>query len=98
VAGDGAAATSDDAPPAVRHSTRPVYPQAAHRQKIEGTVLVEILIDEQGRVARSRVIQSVPGLDEAALECIRGWTFAPARKHGKAVPTIAHVPVRFRIY
>jgi protein TonB len=77
---------------------RPIYPREAHDERIEGTVVVEILIDSEGRVARRRVIQSAPGLDEAALACVASWRFKPAVKGGKPVPTIAHVPIAFRFY
>jgi protein TonB len=76
---------------------KPNYPLQAFQEGIEGTVLVEILIDAEGRVARSRVVESVPGLDEAALAAVREWRFIPARKEGKAVPALAHVPVSFKI-
>ncbi len=87
-----------DSPPRLLRRSVPQYPQEAFVKKIEGTVLVEILIDSDGRVARSGIVQSVPGLDEAALACVRTWTFAPARKGGQAVATIAHIPIAFRIY
>lgn len=87
-----------DAAPRVIKQTRPQYPAEAFVKKIEGTVLVEILIDSQGRVTRARVIQSVPLLDAAALQCVYQWVFQPAIKHGRPVPTIAHAPVHFRIF
>ena len=87
-----------DSPPRPLKQTRPQYPQEAFVKKIEGTVLVEILIDSQGRVVRARVIQSVPLLDAAALQTVYQWVFQPAVKHGRPVATIAHIPVTFRIY
>jgi len=87
-----------DSPPRPLKITRPQYPQEAFVKKIEGTVVVEILIDSQGRVVRARVIQSVPLLDAAALQTVYQWVFQPAVKHGRPVPTIAHAPVAFRIY
>jgi protein TonB len=87
-----------DAAPRPIKMTKPVYPQEAFIKKIEGTVLLEILIDSQGRVVRARVIQSVPLLDAAALQCVYQWVFQPAYKNGRPVPTIAHAPVNFRIY
>jgi periplasmic protein TonB len=87
-----------DSPPRPVKMTKPVYPQEAFIKKIEGTVLLEILIDSQGRVVRARVIQSVPLLDAAALQCVYQWVFQPAVKNGRPVPTIAHAPVNFRIY
>jgi protein TonB len=87
-----------DTPPRPIKSPRPQYPQEAFIKKIEGTVLVEILIDAQGNVSRARVVQSVPLLDAAALQTVYQWKFMPAIKHGRPVPTLAHIPVAFRIY
>lgn len=87
-----------DAPPRVLHGVRPEYPRDAFDKRIEGTVLIEALVDTKGVVAECRVLQSVPGLDEAALAAARQWRFQPAVKHGKPVATIIHMPVAFRIY
>jgi|GEM_PF-530095 protein TonB len=87
-----------DTPPRPIKSPRPQYPQEAFIKKIEGTVLVEILIDAQGNVSRAKVVQSVPLLDAAALQTVYQWKFMPAVKHGRPVPTLAHIPVAFRIY
>lgn len=87
-----------DSPPRPIKITRPQYPQEAFVKKVEGTVIVEILIDSTGRVVRARVLQSVPMLDAAALQTVYQWVFQPAVKHGAPVPTIAHAPVAFRIY
>jgi len=87
-----------DSPPRQIKITKPQYPQEAFIKKVEGTVVVEILIDSSGRVVRARVIQSVPLLDAAALQTVYQWVFAPAMKHGRPVATIAHAPVAFRIF
>jgi protein TonB len=87
-----------DSPPRPVKLTKPVYPQEAFVKKIEGQVTVEILIDSSGRVVRARVIQSVPMLDAAAIQCVYQWIFQPAVKRGRPVPTIAQAPVTFRIY
>jgi periplasmic protein TonB len=95
--GTGPVMDYDQAPRPIK-ITRPQYPQEAFIKKIEGTVIVEILIDIQGRVVRARVIQSVPLLDAAAVQTVYQWVFSPAVKHGRPVPTLAHAPVAFRIY
>jgi TonB family protein len=87
-----------DSPPRPIKITRPQYPQEAFLEKIEGTVVVEILIDSKGRVTRARVIKSVPLLDDAALQTVYQWVFQPAVKGGRPVPTIAHAPINFEIY
>ncbi len=86
-----------DTPPKPIKITRPEYPPEALEKKIEGTVVLEITITTTGKVVDPVVIQSVEGLDEAALECVREWRFKPAEKDGKAVPTTAHAPVAFRL-
>jgi TonB family protein len=88
---------SFDTPPRALHTVRPEYPREAFEKRIEGTVLIEALVDSDGVIARCRVIQSVPGLDAAALAAARQWRFRPAVKDGKPVATIIHMPVQFSI-
>ena len=99
VGGTGTGPVMDyDQPPRPIKITKPDYPPEAFIKKIEGTVVVEVLIDATGRVVRARVIQSVPLLDAAALQNVYRYVFAPALKQGRPVPTIVHCPVGFRIY
>jgi periplasmic protein TonB len=87
-----------DRGPKLLKQSRPQYPDEAFVKKIEGTVVIEILIDVAGRVARTRVIRSFPMLDTAAIETVRQWIFAPAIKNGRPVPTLAVAPVTFTIH
>ena len=99
VGGTGTSPVLDyDSPPRPIKQTKPQYPQEAFIKKVEGRVVVEIVIDSTGRVVRARVIQSVPLLDAAAIQCVYQWVFQPALKHGRPVATIALAPVNFRIY
>jgi protein TonB len=84
-------------PPRLVRQTRPTYPQDAFTKRVEGTVVLEVLIDDRGKVARVRVVQSIPILDAAAVETVREWVFAPALKNGRPVASIALAPVSFRI-
>jgi TonB family protein len=77
---------------------RPLYPQDAFVKKVEGTVVLEIVIDERGRVVRTRILRSIPLLDAAAVTAVRQWVFAPAQKQGRAVASLAVAPVTFRIF
>lgn len=95
--GDGPVLDYDQPPRPVK-ITRPQYPQEAFVKKVEGTVLLEILIDASGRVVYAHVIQSIPALDAAAIQTVKQWIFSPAIKRGRPVATIAHAPVTFRIY
>lgn len=67
-------------------------------KKVQGTVLMEILIDERGHVVRARVLRSVPMLNEEALRCVEGWLFAPALQGGRPVAAMAQAPITFVIY
>jgi TonB family protein len=48
-------------------------------------------------VARARLLKSVPGLDQAALDTVNQWRFSAAMKNGRPVATIARAPVMFVI-
>jgi protein TonB len=87
-----------DRPPRPIRQTRPQYPEEAFVKKVEGTVLLEILINVDGRVAHAKVLRSIPLLDEAALATVREWLFEPALKDGRPVATLARAPIRFTIY
>jgi protein TonB len=95
--GDGPVLDYDQPPRPIKMS-RPQYPQEAFVKKIEGTVVVEILIDATGHVIRARVIKSVPALDQAAVQTVYQWLFYPAVKRGRPVATIAQAPVSFQIF
>ncbi len=93
-----ALAAAFDRPPRPLRQTRPVYPQEAFVKRVEGEVLLEILIDAAGVVADARVLRSIPLLDAAALRTVLEWRFEPALMQGRPVPAIARAPVRFRLY
>jgi protein TonB len=95
--GDGPVVDVDQMPRPIKQ-TRPQYPQEAFVKKIEGTVIVEILIDTTGRVTPLRIMQSIPALDQAAMDTVRQWLFSPAIKHGRPVKYVAQAPISFRIF
>jgi len=78
--------TVDEAPKALER-TAPVHPARARKQGIEGEVTIALLIDTDGSVREPRVVAATPEgvFDDAALEAIRQWRFAPARYRGEAV-------------
>ena len=98
IGGTGSIVLDYDQPPKPIKLTKPQYPQEAFVKKIEGTVVVEIVIDLTGRVVHARVVQSIPLLDAAAVQTVYQWVFQPAVKHGRPVSTRATAPVTFRIF
>jgi TonB family protein len=57
----------------------PIWPEPARARDLRGIVIVELTIGTTGRVDAARIVRSVPGLDDAALDAVRQWTFTPAR-------------------
>jgi len=75
------------------------YSSQARKDKVQGTVVTEVVVDASGNVADVKLVKSVgEGLDESATETIRTWKFEPATKNGKAVPVRVIVEVDFRIF
>ena len=81
------------------YQVRPIYPDSARRAGIQGTTLLRIHIETDGRVSDVSVERSAghQGLDQAAADAVRRWRFEPAQNSAGAVSVWALVPVEFRI-
>ena len=78
----------------------PRYTQAAMDAKIQGAVELTAVVREDGSVGDVTVVQSLDttyGLDDAAVEALRQWTFTPGTKDGKAVEVEVHINIRFTL-
>jgi TonB family protein len=85
-------AASDDTP--VPTVAKPAaYPP---RALADGTVFVEVRIDEAGVVTDAQLKVSSPAFDATAIAAARSWSFRPARRRGSAVPTYAYLLFSFR--
>lgn len=74
------------------------YPEIARMAGVEGRVVVQFIIDEEGNVQNPQVIQGVgAGLDEAAVDAIQAVEFEPGRQRGRPVPVQYTIPVNFRL-
>ena len=79
------------------------YPQIALENGIQGNVIIEFVVDEEGKIGRMKVLQSPdPVLSEAAIKVLedanklkRGWK--PGKQRGKAVKQKFVLPVSFKI-
>ncbi|NUQ81117.1 MAG: TonB family protein [Bacteroidetes bacterium] len=75
-----------------------VYPPMAIQRKLEGTVLINVTVNQYGDPTQCVVIRSVdPTLDEAAVETIYRSKFIPASHRGKAVVSSVAIPVKFKL-
>ncbi|MEA2558908.1 MAG: hypothetical protein QOH06_412 [Acidobacteriota bacterium] len=76
----------------------PAYTIEARKARVQGVVIVEAVIDEQGNVMDAKVLKGLPaGLDEATLEAVRSWKFDPARMDGKPVPVYYTLTVNYTV-
>ena len=70
----------DISPPRAIERTPPEYTPEAREQRLQGVVILQAEIDQRGQVRAVKVLKGLPlGLNEAALEAVRGWRFEPAR-------------------
>ena len=76
----------------------PAYPAGAREERLEGLVVVRTVIDREGKIASTEVVESArEDLDAAAVDAIKTWTFEPATLEGEPVPVYYHLTVRFRL-
>ncbi len=83
--------------PARVKSVPPVYPEAAQAAKVEGVVVLKAIIGADGRVVDAAVVQSIPLLDQAAIDAVRQWEYTPTLINGVAVPVVMTVSVSFTL-
>jgi len=76
---------------------QPVYPRIALDARKEGTVILQAVIDEQGRVREVTVLRSIPLLDDAAVQAVSQWKFTPTLLNGTTVPVVMTVTVTFTL-
>jgi TonB family protein len=86
-------------PPVPLSRVMPAYPGAARASGIEGEVVLRAIVDQHGAVEPDIVVvQSVPQLDQAAIQALRHWRFEPGRDAGDhPVRVLIEVPLRFRL-
>ncbi|HKY31248.1 MAG TPA: energy transducer TonB [Candidatus Polarisedimenticolia bacterium] len=85
-----------DQRPRALFQAAPHYPFELRRRKIEGSVQVLFVVDDQGRVTDPTIEKAThPEFERAALDAVRQWRFEPAVRAGRKVPCKMRVPLRF---
>lgn len=80
---------------AIRRPQAP-YPDEAREAGIQGAVVVEVTISEEGAVLSARAVSGHPLLRDAAVDAARGWKFSPTTLEGYAVKVIGTITFNFR--
>lgn len=84
-------------PPRLLQRVEPTYPDMAVRAHVEGTVILEAIIDETGAVQRVKVLRSIPLLDKAGVAAVEQWRYSPVILNGRPVPVVLTVVLSFKI-
>lgn len=85
--------------PRVLENPSPDYSEEARKAKYQGTVVLWLIVDANGKPRDVRVARSLGmGLDQKAIEAVRQWKFKPALKDGSPVAVQINVEVNFHLY
>jgi TonB family protein len=86
------------AAPKLLYKLEPSYSAEARAAKVQGTVVLSVVIGTGGRASDVQLRKGVGyGLDEQALDAITQWIFKPGTRDGMAVPVQAMIEVNFRL-
>jgi protein TonB len=88
-----------EATPLYRRNPLPDYPLLGRKRGYQGTVILEVLVSREGRVADLRLSSSsgYSVLDQAALTSVKTWLFDPGTRGGEKIDMWVKVPVRFQL-
>jgi protein TonB len=86
-------------PPRVIVEVKPTYTNRAMLDRIEGSVLLEVIVRASGIPTNIRVIRSLDpdGLDGEAVRAASQWRFEPGRLNGHPVDVVASIQIDFHI-
>ena len=84
--------------PVVIKRVEPLYTDEARAARISGIVIVEVIIDRNGKVTDARVLKPLPfGLDHTAIDAVRQWQFKPGTLDGEPVDVIFNLTLNFKL-
>jgi TonB family protein len=76
---------------------KPIYPDIALANRVQGIVILEVIITYDGTVREARVLRPVELLSEAAVEAVRQWQFTPTLLNNQSVEVVMTVTVNFTL-
>jgi protein TonB len=87
----------DIKPPLKIKDSKPVYPPEARRAKVQGVVIVEATVGTDGKVSATKVLRSIPLLNDEAIRVVKAREYKPTVVNGVTVAVIITVPVIFTL-
>ncbi len=84
--------------PRAIHKELPLYTEVARKERVQGLVILRLLIDDTGKVTEVEVLKGLPyGLTQTAIDTVKKWQFEPARHDGKPVSVLYNITINFRL-
>jgi protein TonB len=83
--------------PRLARRVEPLYPDIAQRAAIEGIVILEATVGEDGRVDGVKVLRSQAVLEQAAIEAVKQWQYEPLIYNGRPTPFVLTVTLSFNL-
>ncbi|HET9368633.1 MAG TPA: TonB family protein [Vicinamibacterales bacterium] len=85
-------------PPTLRQEVKPIYTEEARKRSIEGDVVLEIVVKQDGTVGAVKILRALgAGLDQRAVDAVKRWKFGPAVRQGVPVDVVVEVAVEFKL-
>jgi len=75
----------------------PIYPDMALRERVQGVVILDVVVNREGVPVNLRVVRSHAVFDAAAMEAVRKWRFSSYLVGGHPVPFKVLVTVQFQL-
>ncbi|MGC2193254.1 MAG: TonB family protein [Terriglobales bacterium] len=79
------------------HKVDPIYPSEARLQRIEGSVVLEALVGEDGNVREVQVTSGPPLLAKAAAQAVKRWRYQPFELNGRPVSIHNQITIQFKL-
>lgn len=79
------------------HKVEPIYPSEARLQRVEGAVVLDVLVGEDGNVHTVRVTNGQPLLAKAAASAVKQWRYQPFELNGKPVSIHNQITIQFKL-
>ena len=87
-----------DQAPIPKFRAQPQYPFEMRRAGVEGTVIVEFIVDSKGDARNAFAVRSTQReFEQSAVQAVNKWKFHPGRKGGRAVNTRMQIPIVFKL-
>lgn len=101
---DNVPATDSHAPTAVdqgsghlKQKVEPKYPERARQMRVQGQVVLQVVIDKKGKIKEMKLVSGHPLLAPAAMDAVKHWRYEPFRVAGRKVEVETEIVVNFQL-